>query len=123
MVRASYSDPLPWQAMKEPEDFAQPFCDFLTDNPTVFHAVAAVGAQLNQAGYTKLSERDVWELKKGGKYYVERNGSSLVAFVVGSQYESGNGVAMIAGHVDVSVPLIESHDFCLTDVPGFDGKA
>lgn len=37
---------------------------------------------------------------KGGKYYVTRNDSSLIAFIVGEQYESGNGVAMIAGHVD-----------------------
>lgn len=39
-------------------------------------------------------------MRKGGKYFVDRNGSSLIAFVVGSGYESGNGVAMIAGHVD-----------------------
>jgi aminopeptidase I len=48
----------------------------------------------------KLSERHVWALEKGGKYYVERNGSSLIAFTVGSEYKSGNGVAMVAGHVD-----------------------
>jgi aminopeptidase I len=31
---------------------------------------------------------------------VERNGSSLIAFVVGKKYVTGNGIAMIAGHVD-----------------------
>lgn len=29
-----------------------------------------------------------------------RNGSSLVAFSVGQAYKPGNGVAMIAGHID-----------------------
>lgn len=29
-----------------------------------------------------------------------RNGSSLIAFTVGGGYKSGNGVAMVAGHVD-----------------------
>lgn len=49
-----------------------------------------------------MSERSSWtsDVQKGGKYFVERNGSSLIAFVVGKDYESGNGVAMIASHVD-----------------------
>jgi aminopeptidase I len=72
----------------------------LTDNPTVFHAVDAIGAELKDAGYEKLSERDAWKLEKGGKYYVERNGSSLIAFSIGDNYEPGSGVAMLAGHVD-----------------------
>lgn len=85
---------------KQPVDFAQPFCDFLTKNPTVFHAVHAIAAELSAAGYTKLSERDEWRLKQNSKYFLERNGSSLIAFIVGSNYDAGNGVAMIAGHVD-----------------------
>jgi len=36
----------------------------------------------------------------GGKYFATRNGSSLIAFSVGSAYKSGNGIAMIAGHID-----------------------
>lgn len=80
--------------------YCKPFCDFLTNCPTVFHAVSAIAADYDAAGFTKLSERDSWKLKKGGKYYVERNGSSLIAFEVGAAYEPGNGVAMLAGHVD-----------------------
>lgn len=80
--------------------YTQPFCDFLTDNPTVFHAVDAMAAQLKKQGFKKLSERDAWKLEKGGKYFVERNGSSMIAFVVGQKYEPGNGAAILAGHVD-----------------------
>lgn len=29
-----------------------------------------------------------------------RNGSSIIAFTVGKAYKPGNGVAMIAGHID-----------------------
>ena len=43
----------------------------------------------------------MWDgLVRGGKYYVNRNGSTLIAFTIGSGYKSGNGVAMIAGHID-----------------------
>jgi len=104
-------------ALKSPEAYTQPFCDFLTDNPTVWHAVDYFEKKLEKAGFKKvgssiafsdpaknlqLSERKAWndELEKGGKYYVSRNGSSLIAFTVGGGYKSGNGVAMIAGHVD-----------------------
>ncbi|CAK4034073.1 vacuolar aspartyl aminopeptidase Lap4 [Lecanosticta acicola] len=80
--------------------YTKPFCDFLTENPTVFHAVSAMKQQLLDAGFTALSERDAWELERGGAYFVERNGSSLIAFVVGAGYEPGNGAAILAGHVD-----------------------
>jgi hypothetical protein len=50
----------------------------------------------------KLPARDDWigKIKPGGKYFVTRNGSTLVAFNVGKAYKPGNGVAMIAGHID-----------------------
>jgi aminopeptidase I len=80
--------------------YTTPFCDFLTENPTIFHTVAVFAEELRDAGYKKLSERDAWKLEKGGKYFVERNGSSLIAFSVGDDYEVGNGAAMVAGHID-----------------------
>lgn len=80
--------------------YTKPFCDFLTDNPTVFHAVSAMKKDLKDAGWTELSERDAWDIKPSGSYFVERNGSSLIAFSVGANYKSGNGAAILAGHVD-----------------------
>lgn len=83
-----------------PEKYTKPFTDFMTANPTVFHAVEAVAKDLEKAGYKKLSERDDWHLKQGGKYYLDRNGSSIIAFSVGDGYEAGNGAAIVAGHID-----------------------
>lgn len=80
--------------------YTKPFCDFLTENPTVFHCVASMKKDLKDAGWTELSEREAWNLKPWGHYFVERNGSSLIAFVVGANYEPGNGAAILAGHVD-----------------------
>lgn len=84
------------------ESYTQPFLDFITENPTVFHAVDAVAKRLESNGFTKLSSRDQWngKIEKGGKYFVERNGSSIVSFVVGSNYKPGNGAAVIATHID-----------------------
>lgn len=80
--------------------YASPFIHFITENPTVFHAVSAVGKRLESKGFTKLSEREAWNLKRGGKYFFERNGSSAIAFAVGEDYKSGNGASVIASHID-----------------------
>ncbi|CAK7216646.1 vacuolar aminopeptidase 1 [Sporothrix curviconia] len=86
----------------DPADYTRPFLDFISNNPTVFHAVAYFEKQLQAAGFVKLGAREDWgaTLALGGKYYVTRNGSSLIAFTVGGQYVPGNGVAMVAGHID-----------------------
>lgn len=92
--------PVPAKAKEGPEKYTKPFTDFMTANPTIFHAVDAVAKDLEKDGYKKLDERNSWELKAGGKYYLTRNGSSLIAFAVGDGYASGNGAAVVAGHID-----------------------
>ncbi|AEO62709.1 uncharacterized protein THITE_2061958 [Thermothielavioides terrestris NRRL 8126] len=85
-----------------PEAFTKPYCDFMTENPTVFHVVDYFKQKLLKVGYTELSSRDSWvgKLEPGGKYFTTRNGSSIIAFAVGKAYKPGNGIAMIAGHID-----------------------
>ncbi len=84
------------------ESYTQPFLSFISDNPTTFHAVETVRKRLESHGFTTLSERDSWknELSRGGKYCFTRNGSSLIAFVVGKDYEPGNGASVVASHID-----------------------
>ena len=86
----------------KPESYTQPFLSFISQNPTTFHAVSHFTHQLSSNGFTAISERDSWtnKLKRGGKYYLERNGSGLIAFTIGEEYESGNGAAIIAAHID-----------------------
>lgn len=94
-------EPVIYNGVKKDADFyCRPFCDFISNNPTAFHTVDFLAGELKAAGFKKLSERDTWTLERGGKYFVERNGSSMIAFAVGERYEPGNGVAMIAGHID-----------------------
>lgn len=37
-----------------PEKYSKPFCDFLTENPTIFHAVKYFEGKLGKAGYEKV---------------------------------------------------------------------
>ena len=82
--------------------YTTPFLKFISENPTVFHAVDALSNRLQSHGFTKLNAREPWteKIKEGGKYFVERNGSSIIAFAIGSNYIPGNGAAIIASHVD-----------------------
>lgn len=45
-----------------------------------FHAVSEAAEELIQHGFTRLEETGLWKLNSGGKYYVTRNQSSIVAF-------------------------------------------
>ena len=53
---------------------------FIDQSPSPFHAVDTIAKTLSAAGYTRLSESSPWQLAPGGKYFVTRNGSSLLAF-------------------------------------------
>ena len=53
---------------------------FIQHSPTCFHAVDAVGNMLAESGFLPLREEEPWRLVPGGKYYVTRNASSVIAF-------------------------------------------
>lgn len=53
---------------------------FIDRVPTAFHAVDEIAAALDAAGYARLQEMDRWPVAPGGRYYVTRNQSSLIAF-------------------------------------------
>jgi len=44
----------PENALKAPEAYTEPFCTFLTDNPTVWHAVDYFEKKLQKAGFEKV---------------------------------------------------------------------
>ncbi len=73
-------------------------CAFLDSAHSVFHAVAALSRELENAGYTCLRESERWTLKPGGKYYMTRSGSAIMAFRIPAGKPSG--FVMSASHSD-----------------------
>lgn len=53
---------------------------FLDTAHSVYHAIAALTGELERQGYTKLQEQEDWGLVSGGKYYLTRGDSALIAF-------------------------------------------
>ena len=55
---------------------------FLNASVSVYHAAAYLSGVLEDAGYIRLSEGESWNLTAGGKYYLTRGGTALLAFRV-----------------------------------------
>nr|GAT54037.1 predicted protein [Mycena chlorophos] len=86
-------------AIQAPEA-ARKLVSFLTNSPTPWHAVHNSVAHIEEHGFTKLLEKDAWDLKPGGKYYFTRNQAALIAFQLPSDWKPGAGVSIVATHVD-----------------------
>jgi aspartyl aminopeptidase len=81
------------------DDFNNQFLEFIEASPTPFHAVSQMSLRLEAAGFEFLDEASQWQLQPAAKYYTTRNGSSLVAFIVGSDGSEG-GLRLYGAHTD-----------------------
>ncbi len=77
---------------------AEKLIAFIEKSPTSFHAVDTVCRELDEAGFTQLRECAPWNLAPGGRYYVTRNRSSLIAFTLPSG--KVNAFQLISSHSD-----------------------
>ena len=71
---------------------------FIEKSPTPFHVIDNMKQELEEQGYKQLLEREEWKLEHGGKYYVIRNGSAMVAFRVPKG--TFGGFQIVASHSD-----------------------
>ncbi len=79
--------------------FNQELLDFLGLATTPFHAVARMCDALSATGFRRLEDDEPWQLASGGKYYLTRNDSSLIAFVHGAAGPV-DGLRIIGAHTD-----------------------
>ena len=66
--------------MLDTEKVIQELFAYIDASPTAFHAVAEAAARLEAAGYEKLEKETEAGIVPGGRYYMTRNDSSLIAF-------------------------------------------
>lgn len=71
---------------------------FLNDSPTAWHAVLEVKKILLKNGFLELDEGKPWQLKFGKKYFIIRNGSSLLAFILPK--EAPTHTLILGAHTD-----------------------
>ena len=86
--------------------YSKEFLEFIKESKTPFHATRALARMLDENGYARLIESDKWDIKLGGKYYVLKNDSSIIAFTIPTDLS------------DLSFNITASH----TDSPTFKVK-
>ena len=74
------------------------FQDFLDNSVSAYHAAANLTAMLSEAGYSQLFEHEAWDLQRGGKYYLVRGGTTVLAFRIPAV--EPYGFMMSACHTD-----------------------
>ena len=70
---------------------------FIKNSPTAYHAVDTIKKELLAAGFTELCESDPTSFSDGGKHFVIRSGSSIIAF---KGKKAGGGFMITASHSD-----------------------
>lgn len=79
---------------------AQDLLDFIDASPSPWHAVASIEQKLLAFNFQRLEETNVWSLSSGGRYYVIRDDSSIVLFVLGKQSVAETGFKIVGAHTD-----------------------
>lgn len=81
------------------KEISQELLDFLKKSPSAFHAVESIKEELVNHEYQELLEGSHWTVVPGGKYFVTRNNSSIIAFHVGTKLDR-YGFNVAASHTD-----------------------
>lgn len=84
----------------EARQHAQALLDFIDQSPSPWHAVENVANQLKAHGFKNLRENEPWQFKKGGKYFVIRDGGSIIAFELGQAALAESGFRILGAHTD-----------------------
>ncbi|MBK8229699.1 MAG: M18 family aminopeptidase [Candidatus Eisenbacteria bacterium] len=89
-----------WTAVRDTPEATLALLRFIHESPTPFHAVATTLAALTDAGFERLPESERWTLEPGGRYAVTRNGTTVGAFVIGSESPAEGGFHLVGAHTD-----------------------
>lgn len=73
------------------------FIEFINESPTAYGATKSSVEMLKENGYTEYKN---CKAEKGGKYYITRNDTSVIAFNVGNKLEDPS-LHLVASHTDV----------------------
>ena len=92
---------------RQMDQYSKELLRFIQEHPSVYHVIEGQRQQLLKAGYEELFENDVWQLQEGGRYFVTRNDSAIIAFrIPGRDFR---GFMIMASHSDSPVLKIKDN--------------
>jgi len=86
--------------MNQKQKHAQNLIDFIYESPSPYHVITNAKKVLLDKGFLELKLIEKWNIKKGGKYFVSQNNTSLFAFIVGNGEIEESGYKIVAAHSD-----------------------
>jgi aspartyl aminopeptidase len=107
-------------------DDTQALLKFIEASPTSFQATAETAHRLKLAGFTELDEKKRFNCKAGGKYYVSRNCSAIIAFILPET--EPEEISIIAAHTDspsfylkVNPEIVIENKYTVLNTEGYGG--
>lgn len=86
--------------MSAQQKFSEGLLQYLNDSPTACHAVENAADILRKNGFQELKETEEWSLEQGGRYFVTKNQTCIIAFTVGNGSLAEKGFRIIGAHTD-----------------------
>jgi len=100
---------------------------FIEKSPTSFQATEQVVRRLKEHGFTELKEGERYHCKNGGKYYVTRNSSAIIAFTLPYAKEI-KSFSIISAHTDspsfflkVNPEMVIDNQYTILNTEGYGG--
>ena len=83
-----------------PQNQIQNLLNFIDTSPSPWHVVNTAEALLKPFQFIKLDETTRWQLEPSGRYYVVRDDSSIILFVLGTKPLLETGFRLVGAHTD-----------------------
>eukprot|EP01071_Lankesteria_metandrocarpae_P014897 Lankesteria_metandrocarpae@DN9126_c0_g1_i1.p1 len=101
---------MPSQVSGTTTGFLKSFLAFLNSTGSPYHSTLQLELLLKEKHFIELLEKESWHgtVAHGGKYYIKRGGSSIAAFVVGSQFKLP--LTTKGAHPSSTGAHVQSHD-------------
>lgn len=85
--------------VKEYQNYVRDMLNFIEKSPSCYHVIHNIRQDLEQDGFVELKETKEWNLVPGGRYFVVRGDSSMIAFSLPERKKIA-GFHIIASHSD-----------------------
>lgn len=83
-----------------PQHQIQNLLNFIDASPSPWHVINTTETLLKPFQFTKLDETTRWQLQPGGRYYVVRDDSSIILFLLGTKPLVESGFKIVGAHTD-----------------------
>ncbi len=84
----------------EVKSFAREVIEFIDESPSAYHVVKNCSDILEENGFERIMPREKWEIKKGGKYFLKKSSSTIIAITVGENFDVKKGFKIFGAHTD-----------------------